>query len=69
MKRSSGNRKPHVAMFKLLEGDRAGECVPFIRRSKDGKDGWQEQAAAKDWFIPDDQMRVWVELGCIEKAS
>lgn len=69
MKRSSGNRKPHVAMFKLLEGDRAGESVPFFRRSKDGKDGWQEQAAAKEWFIHDDQMRILVELGCIEKAG
>lgn len=67
MKRSSGNRKPHVAIFKLLEGDRAGECVPFIRRSKDEKEGWLEQTS--EWFIPDNQMRVWVELGCIEKAG
>lgn len=69
MKRSSGNREPHVAIFKLLEGDRAGKCVPFIRRSKNEKEGWQEQTSAKEWFIPDDQMRVWVELGCMEKAG
>ena len=69
MKRSVGNRKPCVTTFKLLEGDRAGECVPFIRRSKDGTEGWQEQTSEKEWFIPDDQMRVWVELGCIEKAG
>lgn len=62
-----GNRQS--AVFKLLEGDRAGERLSFVRGSKDGKKGWQEQTSAREWFIPDDQMRVWVELGCIEKAG
>ena len=69
MNRSVGKGKRHSAVFKVLEGDRAGERLSFVRGSKDGKKGWQEQTSVNVWFIPDDQMRVWVELGCIEKAG
>lgn len=69
MNRSVAKGNRHSAVFRVLEGERAGERLSFVRGSKDGEKGWQEQTSVKEWFISDDQMRIWVELGCIEKAG
>ena len=59
--------------FKLLAGSRLDvvgdveKVIPFKKSSVDDKIGWVE-CSPREWFISDEQMAVWIDLGLIEEV-
>ncbi|MGX7407996.1 hypothetical protein ACWOE8_07015 [Enterococcus avium] len=65
----SKNEELEVKTINILEGERAGEQARFEKTIKNGEEGWQEQGTESDWFIREDQMKIWIELNCLEEQK